>query len=670
MLILTGVPRGLAMPIPIRVHLRCEGGAIRRAPSRPTAVLSVVLSFVVGAFAFGQKHDESDLFRKQLEYTRAHYTKYDYRIPMRDGVRLFTTVYVPKDTSRAYPVLMERTPYSIAPYGIDNDRAVLGPSEASEREGFIFVYQDVRGRNLSEGEFVDIPFHKTSFSGPTDTDESTDTYDTIDWLVKNVPNNNGRVGIWGISYPGFYAAFALIGAHPALKAVSPQAPMGDVGNGDDAYHNGAFFLAANFDFYAMFRPRQGGPAISVWGPHFDFGTPDAYSFYLQMGPLANSNAKYLKNSNPYWNAHLDHPNYDEFWQVRALAPHMKNIKPAVLFVGGWFDAEDLSGPLKLFYALEKNGPLAPDTLVMGPWLHGGWASMDGDRLGNLSFASKTGVFFRESIELLFFIDHLKGPVSDLKRSKERPVPKALVFATGTNEWRQFDAWPPHNVREESLYFWPEGRLSFKPFAAAVRALDEYISDPSKPVPVIGRIGPGMPGDYMSEDQRFASRRADVLAYETEPLDGDLTVVGPLRPSLLVSTSGTDSDFDVKLIDVYPNDYPDPEPNPSGVRMGGYQQLVRGEPFRGKFRHSLEKPEPFVPGRREKIEFSMPDVCHTFRRGHRIMVQIQSSWFPLTDRNPQKFLDISKAKASDFVKAVERVYLGGEDGSRIRVLVLN
>jgi putative CocE/NonD family hydrolase len=388
-----------------------------------------------------------------------------------------------------------------------------------------------------------------------------------------------------------------------------------------------------------------------------------------MGPLANSEEEYFKNENPYWTYNLDHPDYDEFWQVRSLVPHMKAIKPAVLFVGGWFDAEDLSGPLKLFYSLEKNGPLGPNTLVMGPWRHGGWSRMDGDRLGNLSFGSKTGEFYRENIEFPFFVDHLKGKGDGLKGSKDGTVPKTWLFATGSNEWRRFDAWPPPAAREMSLYLSPGGKLAFEPAPDTEGAFDEYVSDPNRPVPVIGHTGDGMPGDYMSEDQRFASRRPDVLVYETEPLDRDVVIAGPVMPALRVSTSGTDSDFVVKLIDVYPNDHPDPKPNPAGVRMGGYQQLVRGEPFRGKFRKSRVSPEPFVPGRVEAIDFAMPDVCHAFLKGHRIMVQIQSSWFPLADRNPQKFVDIPKAKASDFQKAVERVYLGGEEGSRIRVLVL-
>jgi putative CocE/NonD family hydrolase len=608
----------------------------------------------------------ADKARQQAEYTRSHYTKFDFRIPMRDDVKLFTSVYVPKDTSQQYPIMMQRTPYSVGPYGIDNYNTNLGPSELFTKEGFIFAYQDTRGRYLSEGTFIDVPVHNTHLNGPKETDESTDTYDTIDWLIKNIPNNNGRVGIWGISYPGFYAAFSLINAHPALKAVSPQAPMGDVGNGDDAYHNGAFYLAANFGFYTGFKPRK-EPERPKRGAPFDYGTSDQFDFYLRMGPLANANERYLHNENVYWDDLLKHPNYDAFWQGRALAPHMKNVTPAVLWVGGWFDAEDLAGPLKLFYANEKAGPAAPQTLVMGPWPHGGWSRQDGDTLGNLNFASKTGEFYREHIELPFFMANLKSKGNGLKAAAGDNVPKAWVFETGTNEWVRFEQWPPQKSTERSLYFGPGGTLSFT--AANASAYDEYVSDPSKPVPVTGEVGEGMSGDYMTHDQRFAARRTDVLVYQTEPLEKDVTIAGPIDSLLQVSTSGTDSDFVVKLIDVYPSDYPDPNPNPARVHMGGYQQMVRGEPFRGKFRNSFEKPEPFVPGKPAKLDFAMPDICHVFRAGHRIMVQIQSSWFPLTDRNPQVFLDIPSAKSSDFQKATERVYRGGPEGSRIRVRVL-
>jgi len=611
----------------------------------------------------------TEVTRTQLAYTLAHYTKYEYRIPMRDGVRLFAAVYVPKDEAQPYPIILMRTPYSVAPYGADNYKPQIGPSFAAEKEGFIFAYEDVRGRYMSEGTFVDVRPHKPHYDGPADTDESTDTYDTIDWLIKHVANNNGKVGMWGISYPGFFAAYGLIDSHPALKAVSPQAPMGDVGNGDDGYHNGAFHLAANFRFYAAFLPRAGEPARSQPGLGFDAGTMDAYDFFLRMGPISNADEKYLKHKSTYWDDTIKHDTYDEYWQSRAQAPYMKHVTPAVMWVGGWFDAEDLAGPLKLFNSLEKHGPLAPDTLVMGPWRHGGWARDPGETLGNLNFKTKTSEYFQENIELPFFVENLKGKGNGLKAAADAGVPKAIVFETGRNEWHRFDAWPPKNSTAHALYFDADGKLSWTAPAAA--GFDEYLSDPGKPVPSTGEIAPGMgmPVDYMTFDQRFASTRPDVLTYETEPLDRDVTIAGPITPVLRVSTSGTDSDFIVKLIDVYPNDYPNPDPNFKGVYMGGYQQMVRGEPFRGKFRNSLSKPEPFTPGKPEQIEFWMPDVFHTFRSGHRIMVQIQSSWFPLVDRNPQQFLDIPSARAEDFRKATERVYRGGADGSHLNVLVV-
>ena len=358
-------------------------------------VLLAIASLVSAVRVHGQEKSEA---AKELEYNRAHYTNNDDRIPMRDGVKLFTAVYAPKDHSLSYPILMLRTPYSIGPYGIDNFRGTLGPAAAFDKEQFIFVFQDVRGRYMSEGGFLDVPVPKEKLNGPKDTDESTDTFDTIDWLLKNVPNNNGRVGMRGVSYPGAYAALGLIRSHPALKAVSPQAPMGDVGNGDDAYHNGAFYLAANFGFYTGFKPRGLEPERPKKQESFDFGTPDQYEFYLRLGPLANADAQYFKGQNTYWTTVLKHPNYDEYWSSRALAPHMRQLSPAVLFVGGWFDAEDLAGPLKLFYAADPDGSARKLTLVMGPWPHGGWGRGDGESLGNLHFASKTAEFFREEIE--------------------------------------------------------------------------------------------------------------------------------------------------------------------------------------------------------------------------------------------------------------------------------
>lgn len=615
----------------------------------------LVLALFVCSFAWGQG----------LDYVRANYTKYEHMIPMRDGVRLFTSVYVPKDDAQAYPIMLNRTPYSVGPYGVDNYRAALGPSEKFAKEGFIFAMQDVRGRYMSEGKFIEVrPVNLKK--GAKDIDESSDTYDTIDWLVKNIPNNNGKVGMWGISYPGFYVAAGMVDAHPALKAASPQAPIGDYFMGDDSFHNGAFMLAANFGFYRFFVERKGDPAPPPrQRPEMEWGTPDGYDFYLRLGPLANSEAKYFHGANPYWSMNLEHTTYDEFWKSRALVRSIRNVTPAVMTVGGWFDAEDLAGPLKVFREVEREGKAASNMLVMGPWSHGGWSRGDGQKLGNLDFASKTGEFYREQIEFPFFLRELKG-------KGEPKLAKAYLFETGTNRWRKFDSWPPKMAGKKTFFLAGGGALSTT--ASEKNGFDEYLSDPAKPVPYIGYTTMGMRFDYMTEDQRFAAQRPDVLVYETEPLPEDLAVAGPVHASLTVSTTGTDSDFVVKVIDVYPGDFPDggaprgrgaaaggapagPPPPANAVKMGGYQQLVRGEPFRGKFRKSFEKPEAFTPGKPEKIEFDLPDVCHTFRKGHRVMVQIQSSWFPLTDRNPQKFMEIPLAKESDFQKATQRVYRG-------------
>jgi len=583
---------------------------------------------------------------------RASYTKHEYEIPMRDGKRLFTAVYVPKDASRTYPILLSRTPYGVRPYGVDRYREELGPSSLFRKDGFIFAYQDVRGRFMSEGEWREMTPQVAGKRGPSDVDESTDAWDTIDWLVKNV-RSNGRVGVWGISYPGFYAAASLVDSHPALKAVSPQAPVADLYMGDDAFHNGAFYLAANFGFYATFFSREGGPRPAEEAKPFDYGTPDGYDYFLKMGPLAGF-AQRLGRDNPLFRANLEHTTYDAFWKSRALPPHLQAVRPAVLTVGGWYDAEDPAGPLSLYRAIESTSPGIFNALVMGPWCHGCWADGDGDHLGNLAFATKTAAFYRETVEFPFFAHYLKGAALPT-------LPEALIFQTGTNEWRRFETWPPASAAKRTLHFAAGGRLSFDPPPEAGEAFDEYLSDPSRPVPFLGSPAPAMPSDYMTEDQRFAATRPDVLVYETEPLPADLSVAGPIAVTLHVSTSGTDSDFVVKLVDAYPGTYPEP-PKPEGtaerakaVPMGGYQQLVRGEPFRGKFRRSFEKPEPFEPGKPETIAFSMPDVCHTFRKGHRIMVHVQSSWFPLVDRNPQTFVDIPSAAPADFRKATERIY---------------
>jgi hypothetical protein len=608
---------------------------------------------------------------------KAHYTKYEYRIPMRDGVHLFTAVYVPKDASRSYPFLINRTPYSVGPYGVDQFPRQLGPSPDFDRAGYIFVMQDVRGRYMSEGKFLEMTPHIDNKKSKQDVDNSSDLYDTIDWLLKNIPNNNGNAGIWGISYPGFYTSSSIIDSHPALKAASPQAPMTDLFMGDDAYHGGAFMLAANFGFYASFKPQDNPQLPPKTFVPFDFGTKDGYEFYLNAGPLSGL-SKLLAGKSALWDDQVHHDTYDDYWKARNLAPHMKNIHCAVLTVGGWFDAEDLQGPFSTFHAIDKNNPSIFNALVVGPWVHGGWYRYDGHYLGRADFASNTGDYYRKNILFPFFEQYLKG-------NGDAKLPKAYVFETGTNVWRQYSAWPPKNAEPKTLYFHENGVLSFDPPAAAP-SFDEYVSDPSKPVAFVNYQDEEVPQEYMVSDQRFASGRPDVLVYQTPVLQEDVTIAGPLNPKLFVSTSGTDSDFDVKLIDVYPPDYPDSkldehsDDQPRGRRhrtdvpppaftMGGYQQLVRGEPFRGKFRHSFEKPEAFTPGKVEELNFAIQDVNHTFRRGHRIMVQVQSTWFPLTDRNPQTFIDIPDAKPSDFVKATERVYHSKGQASGIGVGVI-
>jgi putative CocE/NonD family hydrolase len=602
------------------------------------------------------------------EAVRARYTKYEYLIPMRDGARLFTSIYVPKDQAQKYPFLLTRTPYSIAPYGIDNYRATLGPSDHFEKEGFIFVYQDARGRYMSEGEFQQVRPHQPEKRTSKDIDESSDTYDTIEWLLKNIPNNNGRVGMIGISQPGFHVAASIIDSHPALKCASPQAPTADYYQGDDVYHNGAFMLAANFWFYSSFRPRRGAPMPPPSERStFDAGTPDGYDFFLKLGPLAEANRKLFNGEAGYWQEIVDHPNYDGYWQPRSLWKFMKNVKCAVLNVGGWFDAEDPVGPFHIYRAVEKMNPGTFNSLVMGPWSHGGWSRGDGDRLGNVGFGVKTGAFFREQVQFPFFMHYLKDKPSE--------TPEAWMFLTGVNEWRKFNQWPPPETKPLVFYLRSEGRLlNEAPNENGATAFDEYLSDPNRPVPFVGYTVRGLTSDYMTEDQRFASQRPDVLVYETGPLTEDLTIAGPIKVDLRVSTTGTDADFVVKLVDVYPGDYPTPaatpgQPQPpNSVKMGGYQQLVRGEPFRAKFRRSLSQPEPMKPGEPTRITFELPDVYHSFRRGHRLMVQVQSSWFPLVDRNPQKFVEIPRATAADYQKATHRVYRTRDLSSSVTLMV--
>lgn len=599
------------------------------------------------------------------DHIRANYTKYEYLIPMRDGVKLFTAVYVPKDDAKTYPMLLIRTPYSVAPYGADKYPDNLRPGALFAQSGYIFVYQDVRGRWMSEGEFVNVRPHNPS-KKDKEIDESSDTYDTVEWITKNVKGHNGRVGITGISYPGFYTVTGMIDAHPAVKAVSPQAPVTDWFVGDDFHHNGCLFLPHCFNFMYGFGKNRPEPTKKFGRVGFEHDTPDGYKFFLEMGPVKNADAKHYKGEIAFWKQVMDHPNYDDFWKARNIRQHVKNIKPAVLTVGGWFDAENLFGALEIYKHAEANSPPPNNHLVMGPWDHGGWSRGTGDHLGDVRFNSNTSEFFRAQIEFPFFEAHLKN---DGKSAH----PKAWVFETGTNVWRKFDTWPPKTATATSFYLRRDA-LGDRPAVPVPGVefpppVDEFVSDPAKPVPFINKTDIGMVREYMTADQRFASTRPDVLVYQGEVLKSDLTLAGPIEVELYVSTTGTDADWVVKVIDVYPDDFPDPEPNPTGVKMGGYQQLIRGEPFRGKFRNSFEEPEPFKPGEVTKVKFTMPDVFHTLRPGHRLMVQVQSTWFPLVDRNPQTFCDINKADAKDFQKQTHKVYRSAQHPSRVTVGVV-
>ena len=645
----------------MRVHARCLSD--RRLA--PAALLVALVASAPAALA-----QRPGIPEGHAEYVRSHYTKFEHRIPMRDGVELFTAVYLPNDVSRDYPILLYRTPYSVGPYGADKYRELLGPNPEFDKEGFIFVLQDVRGRFMSEGEFVNMRPHVADKNGPADVDESTDTWDTIEWLLDHVPGHNGRVGQMGVSYPGFYTSAGAIDSHPALKAVSPQAPIADW-FWDDMHHHGAFILPLAFNFFSSFGVARPEPTTE-WPERFDHGTPDGYQFFLDLGPLANVNERHFEGEIDFWNQVVAHPNYDEFWQSRNILPHLRNISAAVMTVGGWFDTEDLYGPLKTYRSIEENNPGIANTLVMGPWPHGGWRLGGGEALGTADFGFKTAEFYRD-LEMPFFKHHLK-------EEGELDLPEALVFETGANRWRRFDAWPPAGVEQRKLFLHADGGLAFSPPAADTAGVDEYLSDPAKPVPYTMEITTRWARDYMTEDQRFAARRPDVLVYASEPLEEDLTLAGPLTADLWVSTTGTASDFVVKLIDVLPpSTLTAAERRSRGARRGppsgpadrgNHQMLVRAEVLRGRFRNSYEHPEPFVPDEVAGLEFELQDVLHTFKRGHRVMIQIQSSWFPFVDRNPQKYVpNIFEATAEDFIKVTNRVHRSPEQPSGIRVGVL-
>lgn len=628
------------------------------------ALLSVIFNLVFTLSGVSQiKPNEDSL------YIRQHYTKIERMVPMRDGVKLFTSIYIPKNISanKTYPILLDRTPYSVAPYGEDLYKPSIGPSILFAREGYIIVYQDVRGKYMSEGDFeANRPFIVNK-KGKTDVDESSDTFDTIDWLLKNISGNNGKVGSWGISAPGFYTTMTAIEAHPALKIASPQAPVTDWFMGDDRHHNGAFFLMGTFAFLSSYGAPRPAPTPKGAPSFAAYGTPDSYEFYKNMGPLKNFNEKIFKNQNRVWNQMMENETYNDFWKARTPVPHLKNIKPAVMVVGGWFDQEDLYGPLKTYQGIERNDPKSANLLVMGPWIHGGWARGAGESLGNIRFGSKTSAFYQKEIELPIFNHYLKD-------QPDPALPKAYIFETGANEWRKYDQWPPKNTVEKRLYMHPDGTLSFSPTMTTMQvgakpSFNEYISDPNKPVPFTSEIRIVRGSDFMYEDQRFAATRPDVLVYQSEVLKEDLTISGNVLANLFVSTTGTDADFVVKLIDVYPGDAPNDSPINPNMKMGGFQLLIRGEVMRSKFRKSFSKPEPLTPGKIEHVKFDMQDAAHRFKKGHKIMIQVQSSWFPLVDRNPQKFVNIYKASEQDFQIAKHRLFLSGESSSYVGVRVL-
>ena len=595
-------------------------------------------------------------------WVRDNYYKIERMLPMRDGINLFTAFYIPKDSSTKHPILFNRTPYTCSPYGEDkfNPRIYESYWINYLKEGYIIAIQDVRGKFMSEGEFVDVrPFNPNKTG--KQIDEASDTYDAIEWMINNIPGNNKRVGVFGISYPGFYSTMAALSGHPALKAVSPQAPVTDWFQGDDFHHNGAFMLMDGFGFYSGFGLPRPKPTKD-WSPGFRIPSQDNYDFYLKTGALKNF-SKIMGDSIAFWKDLMNHPDYDAWWEARNARNFVSNIKPAILVVGGLFDAEDCFGAWNLYKAIEDKSKNTDNRLVMGPWFHGGWGGRsDGSYLGNVRFGKKTSEFYQRNIELPFFNFYLKlkGTVHD--------IAEATVFFSGENEWRRFNQWPSQNISYANAFLSAGNDLvldiPFMDSARKAKAIttnyEEYTSDPARPVPYTEDVGLGRTREYMTDDQRFASRRPDVLTFTSGVLDSDVTLGGPLVADLMVSISTTDADFVVKLIDVFPDEYKYDETvfgkgNGTAYPMGGYQMLVRGEIMRGRYRNSFAKPEAFTPGKITEVKYSLPDVAHTFKKGHKIMIQIQSSWFPLADRNPQKFVDIYKCDDSDFQKAVIKIY---------------
>ena len=612
-----------------------------------SVMLLMVLFTVNNAFAEQKSENPREA------YIRANYTKYEYQIPMRDGVKLFTSVYLPIDDSKKYPIMMQRTPYRVAPYGADKYKAKLGPSEAFEKEGFIFVFQDVRGKFRSEGEFVNMRPQDAYKRGKKATDDATDTYDTIDWLIKNIEGNNGKVGMWGTSYPGYYTSVASINSHPALKAISPQAPIADWFF-DDFHRNGAFVTPMAFIFFDTFDKQREGE-FSYWPEGMKSETPDGYQFFRNLGPLTNVNDKYFHGERPFWNEIIQHPNYDDYWQERNVLQHLKNTKPATLVVGGWYDTEDLYGPLYTYQTMSKNNKKDHVKLVMGPWYHGQWQSdKGGAELGEAKFGFDTSAWFQKDVLLPFFKTHLKG-------TKEAEVATATMFETGSNRWRKFDVWPPKTVSQQTMYLAANEKLVT---SKSDSGSSEYISDPKKPVPHSAKISRGWDRPYMVEDQRFAARRPDVLVFETDVLESDLTIAGAIDLDLWFSTNKSAADIVVKVVDVFPSI--DENNNKVDMARGNRHELVRWGVLRGRFRESMSEPKAFTPNSPTKVEFELYDLLHTFKRGHKLQIQIQSSMFPFIDMNPQNYVEnIFEAKESDFTKAVHTIYHDKNHQSAIR-----
>jgi uncharacterized protein len=617
------------------------------------AILAFLYSTIGCNFSGNSGYDENSI--------KKDYKKTEVYIKMRDGIKLFTSFYTPLDSTKEHPILFIRTPYNIEPNGQDGFNYYTNTYSRYFKENYIMVFQDIRGQYMSEGEYEDIrPFNPEKKSDK-DIDESTDTYDTIDWLIKNIPHNNGKVGIFGVSYPGFYSTMAILSGHPAIKAVSPQAPVTAWFLGDDFHHNGAFFLHDGFSFYYSFGQTRHNLSRKGF-PGFQFPCEDIYQFYQEQKTVKNLTTKYMGDSVKFWNQLMKHPDYDEFWKARDPRQYLKNVKTAVMTVGGWFDAEDLYGALHTYSAIEnQNPPSISNHLVMGPWSHGQWSKGKAENLGNIYWNEDANEKFQET-ELKFFDYYLKN-------NGDGNFPEALIFITGINKWQNFESWPPKNVSNKDLFLHTNGSLSFSTPEKG-EGFDEYITDPLRPVPYTEKIHKDRTKEYMTDDQRAFAKRPDVMVYKSEVLNEDMTITGPITADLFVSTSGTDVDYVVKVIDVFPDDTLAPAEHKMNTKLGGYQMLVRGEIFRGKYRKSFEKPEPFIPGKVAEINFEMPDIAHTFRKGHRIMIQIQNSWFPLVDSNPQKFVNIYQCSESDFQKATQRIYHEKKYQSHIKIKILN